>query len=249
MELKKPEIEPGTPKADPKYSITVMSNGPYLVFGSPQLKQDFISTNNEGEAWDYKAGKNYTTEKEPTALCRCGASKNKPYCDGSHTTAKWDPTLTAGRGPLLDNAETYKGPELELNDNPKYCARARFCMAKNSVWELTGDSDNPQAKETAIRETFLCPSGRLKIIDREKSEFLEPGLSPSLSLLEDSQMHCSGPLWVKGGIHIEDEDKKAYETRNRVSLCRCGASKNKPYCDGSHIEAGFEDGLPVMPEK
>jgi D-arabinose 1-dehydrogenase-like Zn-dependent alcohol dehydrogenase len=54
---------------------------------------------------------------------------------------------------------------------------------------------------------------------------------------------CSGPLWVRGGITVESGDGTRYETRNRVTLCRCGASSNKPFCDGSHAALAFDDGL------
>ena len=52
----------------------------------------------------------------------------------------------------------------------------------------------------------------------------------------------SGPLWVKGGVAIEASDGFAYETRNRVTLCRCGRSSNKPFCDGTHCKTKFNDG-------
>jgi hypothetical protein len=51
----------------------------------------------------------------------------------------------------------------------------------------------------------------------------------------------SGPLWVHGGIGVIGADGFAYEVRNRVALCRCGASRNKPFCDGSHVSTGFND--------
>ena len=52
-----------------------------------------------------------------------------------------------------------------------------------------------------------------------------------------------GPIYVRGGIPIASLDGTPYEVRNRVALCRCGASQNKPFCDGSHVDAAFRDGL------
>jgi CDGSH-type Zn-finger protein len=45
-----------------------------------------------------------------------------------------------------------------------------------------------------------------------------------------------GPLWVRGGIPVVSDDGKPYIVRNRFTLCRCGKSRNKPFCDGSHIQ-------------
>lgn len=71
---------------------------------------------------------------------------------------------------------------------------------------------------------------------------IEPEFEPSIELIEDPQEKASGPIWLKGGIELEAADGTKYETRNRVTLCRCGKSHNKPFCDGSHIRARFNDG-------
>ena len=106
------------------------------------------------------------------------------------------------------------------------------------------ESDDPEARMLTIREANYCPAGRLKIWDKDKGEFIENKLTPSLVLLEDPQERCSGPLFVRGGIPIDDTEGVRYELRNRVTLCRCGASSNKPFCDGTHASIRFRDGLP-----
>jgi CDGSH-type Zn-finger protein len=63
----------------------------------------------------------------------------------------------------------------------------------------------------------------------------------SIGLIEDPEQQCSGPLWLQGGIPIVAADGFEYEVRNRVTLCRCGASKNKPFCDGTHATIKFRD--------
>lgn len=238
-------IEPGSPRSEKKYVIIVDTKGPYFVYGNPSIRQEIIEPNAEGECWDYKQGSCYKSDNDPVSLCRCGHSFNKPYCDGTHSNIEWDSALTASRRPLLEEAEKYEGPELELKDNPKYCVHARFCMAKGTVWHLIKQSGQPEAKELTVRETFLCPSGRLKLLQKSTGRFIEPELPPSISLIEDPQKNCSGPLWVKGGILIEDSECHTYEIRNRVTLCRCGQSHNKPFCDGTHVDSGFKDGLTI----
>lgn len=242
------KTEPGTPVPDTKYHIEITPDGPYLVYGNPPLQQEIFVLNEEKIPWEYAKGHKYSTQSEPTALCRCGHSKNHPYCDGSHRTINWDPTLTADNIPLLENADLYDGPTVQLADNREYCAHARVCIAHGTIWQLTEESDNPEARDLAIHESMHCPAGRLKLWDKEEGAFIEPPLTPALGLIEDPQEKCSGPLWVKGGIPVNGPDGTLYERRNRVTLCRCGGSKNKPYCDSSHISTCFQDHLPLTTE-
>lgn len=242
------KTEPGTPAPDSSYRIDIMPDGPYLVHGHPSLQQDILVLNEEKIPWEYVKGSSFSTEEDPTPLCRCGQSGKHPYCDGSHAHADWDPTLTADNIPLLENAELYDGPTTQLADNITYCAHARICLAKGSVWELTVHSDDPEARDLAVHESMYCPAGRLKLWDKQEEHFFEPPLQPALGLIEDPQTHCSGPIWVKGGIPVNGHDGVKYERRNRVTLCRCGASSNKPFCDGAHLKTHFNDNLPLTTE-
>lgn len=248
MEKNKRFIEPGTPQPDPQYHIEIMAGGPYLVHGNPPLQQEILVLNEEKIPWDYVKGHKYPTTEEPTALCRCGHSGKHPYCDGSHAHADWEPGLTADNIPLLENAELFDGPSVQLADNPEYCVHARICMAKGTAWRNTKHSDNAEARDIAVHETILCPSGRLKLWDKQKEAFIEPPLKPAIGLIEDPQKECSGPLWVMGGFPVNGPDGTAYEQRNRVTLCRCGASNNKPFCDGTHVIIHFNDNLPLTTE-
>ena len=56
----------------------------------------------------------------------------------------------------------------------------------------------------------------------------------------EEKERISGPIRVKGGVRLESTDGKLYETRNRVTLCRCGKSKNKPFCDATHVSIKFK---------
>lgn len=88
-----------------------------------------------------------------------------------------------------------------------------------------------------------CPSGRLTLHNKETDEEIEHSLPPSIGVIEDPPLKCSGPLWIRGKITVESQDGTHYEKRNRVTLCRCGASSNKPFCDGSHASIKFNDGI------
>lgn len=246
--MEKTKIQRGSTRAPGKFRITILHDGPYLVYGQPPLEQQFIVPDEEGISWDFLAGARYEM-KEPTALCRCGASKSAPCCDGSHVKCDWDPTLTASEEPLLDGAEMFDGPVVSLSDNEEYCVFARFCDAKGRVWNLVGRSDNETAREITIHEANICPGGRLSAWDNKTGKPFEPRYEPSLALIEDPAIRVSGGLWVRGGIPVQREDGRTYEIRNRVVLCRCGQASNKPFCDGTHASMKFHDGLPAAPEK
>ncbi len=242
------KIQKGSKQADKKFRITILNNGPIIVYGKPALVQQFIVPNDQGEMWWMQEGKTFSMPHEPTALCRCGESRNKPYCDGAHGHVEWDPQLTASEEGLLENAKLYKGPEVSLTDNEKFCAFARFCDAGERVWNEVEQSDDPEHREMTIREANHCPGGRLSAWENKTDEPYEPELEPALGLIEDPKIHSSAGLWVTGGIPVSREDGFTYEIRNRVALCRCGQSSNKPYCDGTHASFRWKDGLGGSPE-
>ena len=65
---------------------------------------------------------------------------------------------------------------------------------------------------------------------------LEPKFEKSIVIIEYPPRGEHGPLWICSGIPIGSATGKQYEIRNRVTLCRCGKSLNKPFCDGRHIQ-------------
>jgi hypothetical protein len=76
--------------------------------------------------------------------------------------------------------------------------------------------------------------------DKSRGAAIEPELAPSIGLVEDPAEGCSGPLWLRGGIAVVSADGEEYEVRNRMTLCRCGGSRNKPFCDGTHAAIKFQ---------
>jgi CDGSH-type Zn-finger protein len=221
--------------------VVVSRNGPYLVSGGLPLGKEISEVGDEGEPERWVKGEQYPVQ-ESYSLCRCGQSGNKPFCDGIHASVGFDGTEKAGRRSYAEQSEKTEGPGIDLGDAESLCASARFCLPGGGAWELTLKSDDPGKRRTAIQQACNCPSGRLVAYDKKTGDPIEPRLAPSISLTEDPQAGSSGPLWVKGGVAIESEGGRAYEARNRVTLCRCGRSGNKPFCDGSHIKARFNDG-------
>jgi CDGSH-type Zn-finger protein len=214
--------------------IEVSKNGPYIVSGEIPISEQIIVVNEDGVPVDWREGKKYLA-REKCGLCRCGQSKSKPYCDGSHVEAHFDGTETVRIEPYLRQAKVLDGPELKLTDAEELCASARFCHRAGGIWNLIPKSNNPKAKQVAIEEACDCPSGRLVVWNKKTDQPIEPNLEKSIGLIEDPQLSCSGPIWVRGGISIKSANGQAYEVRNRVTLCRCGKSSNKPFCDSSHF--------------
>ncbi|MFR9502907.1 MAG: CDGSH iron-sulfur domain-containing protein [Rikenellaceae bacterium] len=241
--MKDPKTMVGSTPAPKNLHITVTNKGPYLVYGAPKLHQQFITVNESGESREYRQGAEFSTEEQPTALCRCGRSKGHPYCDSSHIHAAWDPTLTAPNDSLLSHAEIIEGEELTLVDNERYCVYARFCHPLGGTWRLTEESGNPEARKEAIRQASLCPSSRLTAWAKDADAPYELKFEPSLGLLEDPAIGASSGLWVRGGVTISKESGEKYEVRNRVVVCRCGSSHNKPFCDGSHAQHQWSDNI------
>jgi CDGSH-type Zn-finger protein len=213
--------------------IRVIKDGPYIVTGGIPLTVNTVVLDDKGLPYEWKAGKNYHVGNI-YELCRCGKSKTLPFCDNTHAQIGFDGTETASFQPFLSEAAVFEGPELTLADLPKLCVHAGFCDRMGGTWALTQYSDTPEARRIAIEQAGNCPSGRLVVSDKDGNE-IEPEYEPSIVLVEDPNKGISGPLWIRGCIPIESAEGVTYEIRNRVALCRCGKSTNKPFCDGEHL--------------
>jgi CDGSH-type Zn-finger protein len=213
--------------------IIITKDGPYLVCGSVPLLQKIINYDRKWDSCEWQDDKTYPLQKT-YSLCRCGQSKNKPYCDGTHKKVTFKGSETADHKTYVEKAVELNGPGLKLTDEKDLCASARFCHRAGGIWTLIQTSDKPGDRKIVIEEAADCPSGRLVVSDKKTGEVIEPQFEPSIVLIEDPSMGVSGPIWVRGGIPIISVDGKPYEIRNRVTLCRCGKSTNKPFCDSSH---------------
>src|SRR5471032_3241514 len=96
-------------KSKHRVRVTVAKDGPYMVSGTVPLATHTIVANAEGDSQNWREGKSIAAP-ESYALCRCGQSKKKPFCDGSHVKIRFDGTETASREPFLKQAKIIDGP-------------------------------------------------------------------------------------------------------------------------------------------
>lgn len=231
-----------------KMKIIVSRNGPYIVVGDVPISMQIITPDKRGMSWEWTEGRSFNSSKgqfegmPSYRLCRCGESKNKPFCDGSHLKIGFEGKETATRKPYQRQAEITEGPDLELGDAENLCAFARFCDPGGQIWNLV-EEKGEEAGNLVIREANHCPAGRLVVRDRKTGKIVENELPLSIGVIEDPALGVSGPLWIRGGILVTSENGKQYEVRNRATLCRCGSSSNMPFCNGSHASVKFKDGL------
>jgi CDGSH-type Zn-finger protein len=202
-----------------KPSIDISDKGPFIVKNLQRLT----------DAQDQPVA----MAKEVIALCRCGASKNKPFCDGAHADI--------GFSGDKEREETYPAREfvdgdLTIVDNIGVCCHAGECVhgAPGAFFEWDGDErisvPSGEAREKIIEIIRKCPSGSLAY--KLNGELQDDFFSEAEVFIEKD-----GPLHVRGGIVLNGVE---VVSQNHYTLCRCGASKNKPFCDGAHKEAGFK---------
>lgn len=219
--------------ASPSQTITASANGPLVVSGGVPLyrRRSVQSEHGEPLAWE-------TTEQVDTreryALCRCGESGNKPFCDGAHARAGFS-TDDRSSGTYDERSNVLGGTGITVRDDRSICVHAGFCGTRvANVWGQVPETGESTVRIQVISMVEKCPSGALTF-RFEGDDDVEPLLPAAVAVLDD------GPLWVTGGLPVALADGTTLEARNRVTLCRCGASANKPLCDGSHKNVGFHD--------
>nr|WP_297582084.1 CDGSH iron-sulfur domain-containing protein [Roseibium sp.] len=167
--------------------------------------------------------------KSIVALCRCGASKRKPYCDGSHNDIGFDSSLSEDRSP--DELKAYEGKDITVHYNRLLCSHAGECGKHlKSVFDPSRkpwiDPDAGQVDEI-ISTVRICPSGALSYSLHGNSPQHEIEGEAGISIEKD------GPYRVIG-IPLASSHTAEGMCADKYVLCRCGASRNKPFCDGTH---------------
>ena len=208
----------------------IKADGPTLrIFPKGPIKAERLQrfTNSRGEP--IQAGKR-------AILCRCGASADKPFCDGAHVTAGFNDEKSEDRQP--DRRDTYAGKRITIHDNRGICSHAGFCTGGLPIVFRMGtepwiDPDGADV-EAVIRTIERCPSGALSYTI-DDVEHRDRNAEPEVRITKN------GPYYVQGGVEIAGHEWGDGASKEHCALCRCGQSGNKPLCDGSHWYAAFKD--------
>ncbi|MEM6530784.1 MAG: (4Fe-4S)-binding protein [Chloroflexota bacterium] len=131
----------------------------------------------------------------------------------------------------------YTGENVDITYNLKRCIHAKACI--NRLSEVFDTKKRPWINadgapaDTVAKMIPDCPSGALHY------ERKDGGESEAIPTENTVVIWKNGPLQVSGDMSIQGATV-AMDTETRVTLCRCGASNSKPFCDNSHIDDGFE---------
>jgi CDGSH-type Zn-finger protein len=217
--------------------IVVQLNGPYQVYGGIPLvrKTQVVSEHGEPLTWR----RNETIETgDSYDLCRCGHSADKPFCDSTHRLIDFDGTETADTRPTAARQMIYPGSTgIVVKTDGWLCMNAGFCGNRLAhIRQLVRSTDDVNVRSNVIAMVERCPAGSLTYAMAPGEPDIEPDLPQQIAVTTEitSDGPIDGPLWVTGYIPIERADGQPFETNNRVTLCNCGRSENKPLCDGTH---------------
>jgi CDGSH-type Zn-finger protein/truncated hemoglobin YjbI len=219
-------------KLDP--GIQAMTDGPYLVTNARSLV-DWLGQE--------------LPVRPQLALCRCGGSKIKPLCDGTHASIGFSGAKDPSRVP--DRRDSYPGLQVTIFDNRGICQHSGFCTDRLPTAFRQGRdpfvAPSGGRMDDLIRAVRDCPSGALSYgidgVEARETVDYHRCREPEIEVSKD------GPYRVTGGIPLTDghgkpERRNAGASREHYALCRCGRSQNKPFCSGMHWYVQFTDPVP-----
>ena len=209
-------------------------NGPYLVTNVAAVRTPL--------------GERLTLPPQ-LALCRCGASAMKPFCDGAHATSGFTDDKDPKRVP--DQRDTYPGEQVTIFDNRGICQHSGLCTDRLPTAFRTKEepfvAPSGARMDELIRAVRDCPSGALSLaFDGVEARDLVDWHGIREQAIEITQ---DGPYRVTGGLPLTDATgadvpRAAGSSREHYALCRCGHSQNKPFCSGMHWYVEFRDPVP-----
>lgn len=208
--------------------ITVIKDGPFVFENIENIKT--------------QSGKFIELEKT-TSICRCGESFEKPFCDGSHIIFEFKDEKDDYRVP--SKLDTYAGKSITIFDNRSVCSHRGICYEELSeVFKMSGgtfiDPDGASV-DKIIDICRRCPSGALSYSLSDGKRNLEAEDGDWNVRLAPIRYGYDGPIEVRGEVELIDELGNSPESKEHYALCRCGKSKNMPFCSGEHWKAKFTD--------
>jgi CDGSH-type Zn-finger protein/truncated hemoglobin YjbI len=221
-------------QAGPGAMIQAMRNGPYLATNVPTVVDHL----------------GIATEAAPQlALCRCGASAVRPACDGTCHANGFSDAKDPAR--VADRRDTYPGQQVTVFDNRGICQHSGYCTGRlPAVFRADGDpfvAPSGGRMDEIIRAVGDCPSGALSYAlgGREARAHVDwdGQRPPAIEITADGPYRVTGRIPLAGPegepvAHAQGSSAEHY------ALCRCGHSRNKPFCSGMHWYVGFTDPSP-----
>ncbi len=167
-------------------------------------------------------------------LCRCGESKNKPFCDWTHVASGFSDE-NKGRN---DKLQDYEAPGITVHFNRAICSGASQCVHSLPAVFKSASKDWIHPAEATVEEVVAaigkCPSGALTYTIDGKTEKNE-ATEVSIRVVKN------GPYEIKGPVAIDAPRWSENASQTTFALCRCGKSANIPFCDYSHGEQNWDD--------
>jgi CDGSH-type Zn-finger protein/truncated hemoglobin YjbI len=215
-------------------AIQIQTDGPYLVTNVPRLT-DWL-------------GEQFPTRPQ-LALCRCGASHNKPFCDGTHAEMGFSDAKDPNRVP--DRRDTYVGQQVTILDNRGICQHSGFCTDRlASVFRVGQEpfvAPSGGRMDEIIRAVRDCPSGALSYaidgVEAREEVDRHSTRRPSIEVSKDGPYRITGTVGLIAGDGAQESLAEG-ASREHYALCRCGHSQNKPFCSGMHWYVEFKDPVP-----
>ena len=216
--------------AMPTPQIMVTSDGPLVVTGA--IVNDHLGCD--------------TGLGPSVELCRCGVSDTQPVCDRACERTGFRDSKDPERVP--DRRDSYPGVQVTVLDNRGICQHSGLCTDRlANVFHAASDpfvTPSGGRMDEIIRAVRDCPSGALSyavdnVEAREQVDWNNTRV-PAVEITQD------GPYRVTGDVELLDADGNVISSGSpeHFALCRCGHSRNKPFCSGMHYYVDFHDPVP-----
>ena len=187
--------------------ITILSDGPIKVSGASAVRFCGQPLQVEGDLY----------------LCRCGQSSSAPFCDGTHGKAGFQGTSEA---PPQAELRVWEGRTIRTRFNTATCMHVLYCKPLNDLRARELAGDDAAAQEIA-RVVSTCPSGALTYELKAGDVTPAEDAGCTIDIIEGGEVRVQAAF----DINVPRPD---LQPEDRATLCRCGQSKNKPWCDGRH---------------